>query len=74
MPIIEWDTPLQNPVRAIRTLQDAANMLDYHAFTRAMHWPEDEYALAKFRDFQEIGRLLARFDDGVLRAALATRS
>lgn len=71
MPLIEWDTPLQRPVDVIRRLQDAANMLDYHEFTAAMPWPEDEYALAKYRHFQGIGRLLSYFDDGVLTRAVA---
>jgi len=71
MPLIEWATPMLNRVAAVRLLQNAANMLDVNEWCAAMHWPRDEYSEAKFRDMQEIGRLLARFDDGVLDHSMA---
>lgn len=68
---VTWDTPLMNPVQAIRLLQYAANSLTFHEWAEAMHFPDDEYAKAKFLHLQVIGKHLPYFDDGVLRATLA---
>lgn len=70
MPIVEWNTPLVNPVQAIRWLQYAANSLTFPEWAEAMHFPADEYAKAKFLHLQVIGKHLPYFDDGVLRQTL----
>ena len=70
MPIIEWDTPLMSLVPQLRRLQHAANMLNLHEFCDALGWsPTDDYARAKFKEFQALGRLHV-FDDNVLKKAV----
>jgi hypothetical protein len=56
-------------VPQLRRLQYAANMLNYHEFCEATGWPEDDYSLAKYREFRALGRLHV-FDDRVLEAAI----
>jgi hypothetical protein len=52
-------------IAQLRRLQYAANTLNYHEFCQALEWPEDDYAKAKFLEFQKLGRLHV-FDDNTL--------
>jgi hypothetical protein len=56
-------------VPQLRRLQYAANMLNYDEFCDATGWPRDDYSLAKFREFQALGRLHV-FDNGTLWRAV----
>ena len=59
-----------DPVPHLRRLQHAANMLSRIEFAQAQGWPPgDDYVVAKFREFQGLGRIHV-FDDGVLRNAI----
>lgn len=61
-----------DPVPHLRRLQHAANMLSRTEWANGLGWdPSDDYVVAKFREFQMLGRLHV-FDDGVLRTAIAT--
>jgi hypothetical protein len=66
---IEWPSQMAPLVPQLRRLQHAANMLSLSEFALATGWPEDDYLLAKYREFQKLGRLHV-FDDHVLKAAV----
>lgn len=51
-------------------LGSAAWNMNLVRFCEALGWPEDDYAKDKFRDFQELARLLGRFDNSTLAALL----
>jgi hypothetical protein len=48
----------------------AAWRMDLTAFCTALDWREDDYAAEKFLQFQELARLLGRFDTPTLQALL----
>ena len=48
----------------------AAWRMNLSAFCEVLGWTEDDYAAEKFRDFQELARLLGRFDAKTLTALL----
>ena len=54
----------------LRRLQYAANMLNVREFCDAQGWEMDDYAVAKFREFQNLGRLHA-FSADTLDKAVA---
>jgi hypothetical protein len=60
---------MDNLIEQLRRLQYAANMLAYDEFCKALGWEANEYALAKFHDFQRLGAMHT-FDSHVLRAAI----
>lgn len=51
-------------------LGSAAWRMNLDAFCDALDWEVDDYAADKFRDFQELARLLGRFDTTTLTALL----
>ena len=69
-PLVSWPSQMAPLVPQLRRLQHAANMLNRLEFARALGWPpEDDYTIAKFREFQALGRLHV-FDDHTLQAAI----
>jgi len=70
MAIIEWPSQMAPLVPQLRRLQYAANMLGLTEFCAAQGWsPTDNYARAKYLEFQALGRMHV-FDDNVLRNAV----
>jgi len=51
---------------AINGLCYAASSTNFAAFCALIGNVQDSYAEGKYRDFQQIARLLGRFDDNVL--------
>jgi len=58
--------PTNPTIDAINGLCWAASRFNLSRFCEVLGWPEDDYAEAKFRDFQQAARLLGRFDNDVL--------
>lgn len=54
-------------------LGSAAWRMNLDMFCDALEWEVDDYAREKFRDFQELARLLGRFDVGTLTALLRSQ-
>ena len=51
-------------------LGSAAWNMNLSRFCQVLGWNDDDYAAGKFQDFQQLARLLGRFDDAVLTALL----
>jgi hypothetical protein len=51
-------------------LGSAAWSMNFHRFCEVIGNEEDDYAKDKFRDFQQLARLLGRFDDHTLTLLL----
>lgn len=56
----------ETTVRVVNNLCHAASRMNLARFCQALGWEQDDYAAAKFRDFQQAARLLGRFDNNVL--------
>ena len=49
-----------------RTLGGAAWAWNLDNFLKALNWEDEDYTREKFQQFQEIGRVLGRFDSNTL--------
>jgi hypothetical protein len=54
-------------------LSGAAWRMNLSRFCETLGWEEDTYAQEKFLDFQQLARLLGRFDNGTLSALLRSQ-